>query len=61
MIWLFYIAPMMLNWLFLMVYSGVTGQRKNKIKILFLSVTPVINIISAMTAILVSMDEERDQ
>lgn len=61
MIFLFYFAPMMISWLFLITYFNVIDQDKNKLKVLFISVIPVINIIGAITAILVFIDGECDQ
>ncbi len=61
MIWLFYIVPMIISWMFLLAYFNVIDQGKNKLKILFLSVIPIVNIIGATAAILVFINDECDQ
>ena len=61
MIWLFYIIPMVISWMFLLAYFNVIDQAKNKLKILFISVIPIVNIIGATAAILVFIDDECDQ
>lgn len=60
MIWLFYMVPMVISWMFLMAYFNVIDQDKNKLKILFISVIPIVNIIGATAAILVFIDDECD-